>query len=351
MIRYRKLYPLFWEDEKIQALDPLDKLLAIYIFAGQQSNRIGLYCLSPGMAEDYTGIQSKRMGERFDGVDESMPKRIERVCRHLGWEWDPTTRVVYISTWWKYNTPENPNVLIGNLDDLDSVPHSYLVARFCENTAFLKPSLHETLRACVSKRLGKRMGKPSPNQEQEQEQEEEPLSGNSARRDTWKPGNTEAHQGDLAHEAESPAAPPPARPGHLKVVPDNTAAREILDYLNLRTGHGYEPVEANLKLIRARLSEPGRTVEQMRAVIDAKTAQWLKDPEWNMYLRPETLFGARKFAGYVGALVQGKAEPLPETPEAAYVRKQLTLMGEVVTLEQAKARLAKMVKVEGTHVG
>ncbi len=31
MIRYRKLYPLFWEDEKVQALGPLDKLLAIYI--------------------------------------------------------------------------------------------------------------------------------------------------------------------------------------------------------------------------------------------------------------------------------------------------------------------------------
>jgi len=179
---------------------------------------------------------------------------------------------------------------------------------------------------------------------------EEPLSGNSARQDISKPGNTEAHQAPEALEAEAPA--PPARAGHLKVVvPDNTAAREVLDHLNLRTGRAYEPVEANLKLIRARLAEPGRTRQQVLAVIDMKVAQWLKDPEMSVYLRPETLFGAKKFAQYVGALAQGKAEPPPETPEEAYVRKQLALMGETVTLEQAKVRLAKMARVEGTHAG
>jgi hypothetical protein len=41
--RYRKLDPRFWEDEKVQALDPLDKLLATYIFTSSQSNRIGLF--------------------------------------------------------------------------------------------------------------------------------------------------------------------------------------------------------------------------------------------------------------------------------------------------------------------
>jgi len=185
--------------------------------------------------------------------------------------------------------------------------------------------------------------------ESESESIEEPLSGNSARLDTSKPGDTEARQASEAHEAEAPAAP--ARAGHLKVVPDNTVAREILDHLNRRTGHAYEPVEANLKLIRARLAEPGRTRQQVLAVIDAKVAQWLKDPEMSVYLRPETLFGAKKFAQYVGALAQGKAEPPPETPEEAYVRKQLSLMGEVVTLAQAKVRLAKMARVEGTHAG
>ena len=105
---------------------------------------------------------------------------------------------------------------------------------------------------------------------------EEPLSGNGARQGTSKPGDTEALQASEAHEAEAPAAP--ARAGHLKVVPDNTTAREILDYLNRRTGRAYEAVEANLKLIRARLAEPGRTVAQVLAVLDAKTAEWLKDP-------------------------------------------------------------------------
>ncbi len=120
----------------------------------------------------------------------------------------------------------------------------------------------------------------------------------------------------------------------------DTEAREILDYLNRRTGHAYEPVESNLSLIRARLAEKGRTVQQVIAVIDSKVAKWLNDPAMSGFLRPETLFGARKFAQYVGALTQGPAESPPETPEAKYVRQRRLMTGDEVTLEQAKGILS-----------
>lgn len=79
------------------------------------------------------------------------------------------------------------------------------------------------------------------------------------------------------------------------------AAKGVLDYLNEKAGRNYKPVKAHLALISARLSE-GATVEECRAVIDAKVMAWGTDPKMRDYLRPETLFGATKFAGYVGQL-------------------------------------------------
>lgn len=79
----------------------------------------------------------------------------------------------------------------------------------------------------------------------------------------------------------------------------NSGAREILDHLNDRTGCHYRAVESNLSLIRARLGE-GYSVQDVKAVIDAKVSEWQSKPEMAVYLRPETLFGARKFSGYVG---------------------------------------------------
>src|SRR5690606_31641976 len=49
--------------------------------------------------------------------------------------------------------------------------------------------------------------------------------------------------------------PDPGRPD-----PDNLAAKEAIEYLNLKTGARYRAVEANLKLVRARLSE-GATLD------------------------------------------------------------------------------------------
>jgi hypothetical protein len=59
------------------------------------------------------------------------------------------------------------------------------------------------------------------------------------------------------------------------------------------------------------LSE-GFTVDDFKRVIDHKTAQWLNDPKMTEYLRPETLFCAKKFEGYLQSapkIVQSIAKP------------------------------------------
>lgn len=75
----------------------------------------------------------------------------------------------------------------------------------------------------------------------------------------------------------------------------------VLAHLNAKTGRKYEPVDANTRLIAGRLKD-GATVEQCKAVIDAKVAKWGADPKMADYLRPKTLFNATNYAQYVGEL-------------------------------------------------
>ncbi|MDQ2819851.1 MAG: conserved phage C-terminal domain-containing protein [Pseudomonadota bacterium] len=102
---------------------------------------------------------------------------------------------------------------------------------------------------------------------------------------------------------------PPPRPRNgmeskgSKEMSGKPDAIGVLDYLNTQAGKNYKPVKANLSLITARLGEA--TVEECRAVIDAKVQEWQHDPKMSTYLRPETLFGAVKFAGYLGQLSAG----------------------------------------------
>lgn len=83
----------------------------------------------------------------------------------------------------------------------------------------------------------------------------------------------------------------------------NPMAREVLGFLNAKTGRSYQPVDANLKLIVARLKE-GASVADCRAVVAKKCREWASDEKMSDYLRPATLFNATKFAQYRGELVE-----------------------------------------------
>lgn len=97
----------------------------------------------------------------------------------------------------------------------------------------------------------------------------------------------------------------------LSGKPDASAqSREILDFLNTKTGRAYRAVPANLDLIKARLRE-GYTPTDLRQVIAKKCREWAGDEKMAEYLRPETLFGRTKMAQYSGELV------VPQEPSHA----------------------------------
>ncbi|UKL29984.1 hypothetical protein [Bacillus phage PK1] len=89
---------------------------------------------------------------------------------------------------------------------------------------------------------------------------------------------------------------------------NNIPFAEIVTYLNDTANTSYRSSSKKTQqLINARVNE-GFSLEDFKAVIQKKTAEWLHDKEMSKYLRPETLFGT-KFEGYLnqpGGVSPGK---------------------------------------------
>lgn len=86
----------------------------------------------------------------------------------------------------------------------------------------------------------------------------------------------------------------------------------IVEYLNEKAGTKFKHTTAKTKTaIHARLAE-GFTVDDFKTVIDKKCAEWMGDPQFEKYLRPETLFGT-KFEGYLNAKTTGRKESNGQT--------------------------------------
>jgi len=72
---------------------------------------------------------------------------------------------------------------------------------------------------------------------------------------------------------------------------------EIITYLNDKCCTRYKATKSTKELIHARIEE-GFTKDDCFTVIDNKVATW-KGTEWEKFLRPDTLFRASKFQGYL----------------------------------------------------
>ena len=81
----------------------------------------------------------------------------------------------------------------------------------------------------------------------------------------------------------------------------------IVDYLNEACNTSFRATsKTTTSHINARLKE-GFTLEDFKAVIDHKKAQWYTDPKMSPFLRPQTLFGT-KFESYLQEAKRGSVE-------------------------------------------
>ncbi|TCB96072.1 GntR family transcriptional regulator [Kosakonia quasisacchari] len=111
---------------------------------------------------------------------------------------------------------------------------------------------------------------------------------------------------------KKPSCPVAAQPDPEVAITDS--AIEVLTHLNQVSGSRYQKSRRSLEHIRARLRE-GFTVNDMKLVIDLKHEHWRDNDEFYQYMRPETLFGPKKFEGYLQRATnwEAKGRPLRET--------------------------------------
>ena len=131
--RYRKIYARLWRHPGFVSLSDGEKIVALYVLTGPQSNRLGLINLSVSTAAEDLGNDPR-----------TFTKRLERVCETFHWCFDCGARVLYIPSWFRWNPPENINVMKGNLKDLNEIHHSALVEAFARNLDAVPETLRQT---------------------------------------------------------------------------------------------------------------------------------------------------------------------------------------------------------------
>ncbi|HCL6056365.1 conserved phage C-terminal domain-containing protein [Citrobacter amalonaticus] len=95
---------------------------------------------------------------------------------------------------------------------------------------------------------------------------------------------------------KKPSCPVASQPDPEVAITDNAIL--VLTHLNQVSGSRYQKSKTSLENIRARLRE-GYSVADLQLVIDLKHEHWNGNDEQYQYMRPETLFGPKKFEGYL----------------------------------------------------
>lgn len=263
MAKYRKLSINCWIDEKFIKLSTDEKLVALYLLTGPQTNRIGFFSFSTGMASDHLDINPNQLDTLC-----------HTVCDTLFWKFLEVKKglfVVHVPNWFKYNFPDNKNALLGALKDLDEVNKTPLIKPFFENPI---------LQALFSRYgIVYPMPYPMPTQEQEQEQELKTKKNIKRKLSTGRLYSSKKEQKE--------------------------SAKRILEFLNETAERNFRLTDNTLKFILCRLNS-GATEMQCRQVILKRCREWKNDELMQKYLRPETLFNATKFESYCGELVLPK---------------------------------------------
>lgn len=112
--------------------------------------------------------------------------------------------------------------------------------------------------------------------------------------------NASSNAGAMLEQCPSPSPSYNKKTTTLSGIPDRGSAVQILEHLNTKAGRKYRPVDANVKIIIARLKE--FSYEDCIRVINDRVDKWGADPKMYEYLTPATLFAAANFAKYQGNL-------------------------------------------------
>lgn len=169
---YRKVYLRLWRHRAFAALSDGEKLLTLYLVSGPQTNAIGCYYFSPGLACEDLGISPPQLRRRLD-----------RVLAAFGWQHDTENRLIWITSWLRWNKPNGVNAAKAWHAEIDGLPE-------CEAKRWLRDA--------IGTPSGRRRDAVAT-QEQEQEQEQDREQYQPPERD--QPRQTAVVNGSLSQKA------------------------------------------------------------------------------------------------------------------------------------------------------
>lgn len=111
-----------------------------------------------------------------------------------------------------------------------------------------------------------------------------------------------------------PPCPVAVQPDPEVLITDNEI--EVLSHLNLVSGSRYQKSKTSLENIRGRLRE-GYSISDLKLVVDLKHEHWNGDDKMYRYMRPETLFGPKKFDGYLQDALRWEQKGRPQSDNSS----------------------------------
>ncbi|EOW6251059.1 conserved phage C-terminal domain-containing protein [Escherichia coli O162:H10] len=125
-----------------------------------------------------------------------------------------------------------------------------------------------------------------------------------------------------------PSCPVAAQPDPEVVITDQAIL--VLTHLNQISGSRYQKSKTSLENIRARLRE-GYSVADLQLVIDLKHEHWHENDEQYQYMRPETLFGPKKFESNLQSATRWEQKGRPKRADWGAKKRDVMAFGPVET--------------------
>lgn len=91
---YRRVYQRLWRHANFRGLSADEKVLALYLVTGPQTNLIGWYRFSPALAAEDINVPISQIR-----------KRLTTVLAAFEWEFDDATQLLWIRSWHRWNPP------------------------------------------------------------------------------------------------------------------------------------------------------------------------------------------------------------------------------------------------------
>ena len=270
MSKQRYISTSFWDDSWVRALDPSEKFIYLYLMTNTLTNIAGVYEITIERICFDTGYNKKTV--------ETILKRYKEMKKVYRWK-----DYIILPTWPKHQRWEQRSKIkqgiVSILKTLDVKLLSYLVhVNYLYPIDTLSiPHVYESNYSDIDIDLDL--------------------------------------DSDLDSDIDSDDS---------KKSDDHNKSKEIILYLNNKTGKNYKHSTPTTKLLINTRMKEGFVVDDFKKVIDIKVADWAGSQEYSKYLRPETLF-SNKFEGYLQSSINQ-----PKIKTTRQIIEEMKASGEIL---------------------